>query len=156
MAKKDENRSTRRLTGRFCLVDIPDNTIDNQSHWKFRFLAILNEHNQQRSPALKEFNEWRKKNFKEFRKLVRAMTYAATHEKHLNSQFIKEDREGRGGFELRNNRCKLRLLFFYDTNEDQIIVCTNTFRKSDDRAQNKAFAKCARLKDAYFESKGKT
>lgn len=138
------------------MIDIPESDIGEQQCWKIQFLGTLDESNNTRSPVLNDFLEWKKKNRKEFAKIVRAMTYAATHSKHIDPKFVKEDREKRGGFEFRNNRCNLRLLFFYDDDNDQIIICTNTFKKSKNKAQDEAFAKCARLKDAYFESKGKT
>ena len=156
--KKQKNMSTQGLTSQWELVDIPGLTQAEQSHWKVRCLGQKQADGNVVSPALEQLREWQTNHEKEYAKLLRAIRYGGSNQVHQNQDLIRKDEKKRNGYEFKNTSCKCRLFFFYDRDDGQIIICTNTYWKNknspkESKEQDHAFAVCAQMKTRYNEDK---
>jgi hypothetical protein len=136
------------------LLDIPG--IGNEGSWQVKALGTVNEAGEVRSAVLKALGDWQKSQREDFKRLFNSLQYVAEQRIHHDPSKVKEDRRKRGVYEIRANRCKLRLMFFYDRKAGALVVCTHPFSKGKgfhDKDQDAAFAKCAQIKELYEESK---
>lgn len=156
MAGEKQKMSTQRLTKPFALVDIPGLTDEEQSCWKIKALAVIGEERKARSAVLEALVDWQKRHKQDWKRIVRSIKYVAGNEHHLDKTKVEEDRKKRGGYEIRANACKLRLMFFKDTEEDSLVICALPFQKGKgfhDKDQDAAFKRCADLKNIYMNNK---
>jgi hypothetical protein len=136
----------------FELENIPGLSEEEQSVHAIKALAV-NGRNAVNSALLR----WKKDCPADFKKLMTAIRFAGNNEKDklLNTNYVTRNKNKNHGdvYELRNNRCPLRLMFFFDA-DDALIICTNDFQKNDAHpsksgGQDTAFARCAQIRDLY-------
>jgi len=138
------------------LQDIPGLSDEHQTEHRIKSLS-LNGADRARTALL----NWKKDYGADWKKLIKAICYVGTNErKNLkNPAYVKKCDNPKHGdvYELRANRCKLRLFFFYDPTDEAVVICTNDFVKNDSRrgksgGQDAAFGLCAEMKNIYERS----
>ena len=136
----------------FKLENILGLSEEDQSVHKIKTLAF-NGRNAVKVALLK----WKRDCPVDFKKIMKAIHYAGKHEKKylINTNYVERCDHSKYGeiYEFRNNKCPLRLMFFFDAN-DTLIICTNDYRKSDAKrtksgGQDTAFKRCAQIRDLY-------
>ena len=139
----------------FRLENIPGLSEEEQTVHQIRALAFGG-----RNPAKKALLEWQKNCPNEWKKLMRGIRFAGAHARNelLETNYAERCDNAEYGeiYEFRNNRCPLRLMFFFDRDDQTLIVCTNDYQKSDAQrtksgGQDTAFEKCAKIRDAYYQ-----
>jgi len=75
-------------------------------------------------------------------------------ETYCDENKIKKNSNPKYGdvYEMRADKGHARLMFFYDIEEESIIICTNHFWKGKG-LQDTAFKKCAEFKELYLATK---
>ena len=150
-----EKLSTPGLTRRLCLVDIAEVPDDPNRCWKVKALATVDEAGNVSSKVVEALIDWRKSNPEDWKRIVKSLKYVAKNAQHHDPSKVETDRSMRGVFEIRANRCFCRLMSFYDNRNDSVVICAFPYSKGSghhDKDQDAAFAKCARLKEAYEKS----
>ena len=139
----------------FKLENIPGLSDEEQCAHKIRALSLNG-----RNPVSAALLKWKRDCPADFKKIMRGIRFAVEHEKDelLGTNYVERCDNAEYGelYEFRNNRCPLRLMFFFDENDQTLIVCTNDYQKSDAQrtksgGQDTAFSKCAQLRDLYYE-----
>jgi len=130
----------------FELIDIPELELPADCERRIRALQINGK-----SPAIAALVEWKRKNLKDYTKIINVMRLIAergrlTDEKHVKKT-SKPDKHG-DVYEMRAHRGKARLFFFYDHLDDSLIICTNEYNKGKGDQDN-AFSKCGSFKELY-------
>jgi hypothetical protein len=128
------------------LVEIPSVRPEEQSRWKVRALS-LDGH----SPALVALHEWQKKEFADFKKIMKVMRMVGGMHRVPDQNKVKRCENPAYGeiYEMRAHKGHARLMFFYSEREDAaVVVCTNDYWK-EKGSQDAAFARCAKLKQIY-------
>jgi len=149
MAKERKNVNLK-VDIKIKLLNIPGLDNDCQSHWKIRALEING-----RSLALAALKRWQARHQAEWKKIRKVMQIHGTQEEIKDEKKVKKSSNPDHGevYEMRADKGHARLMFFYDSAEDSIIVCTNSHWKGKG-SQDADFATCKRLKDIYFNNKG--
>ena len=128
------------------LIEIPDLNIDATNKWKICALQIEN-----RSPALNALIEWKRKRPDDFKKIISSMKLVAVNDRVTDPKHVKKtSNPNKHGdvYEMRAHKGLARLFFFYDEQNEKVVVCTNHHIKNKGD-QNAAFALCGLLKANY-------
>lgn len=119
---------------------------DHPSGWKIRLLEIDGK-----SPAQVALLEWKRNSPADFKKVMKVMRLQAGQKERLKDEkHVKKSAVPAHGdvYEIRADKGHARLMFFYCTVEDTIVICTNGFWKGKGD-QSHAFAICAKFKALY-------
>ncbi len=134
------------------LTNIPDLSEENQTVHQIKALAFGDK-----NPVEVALLKWKRDCPNDFKKIMKAIRYAGEHKKNslLNTNYVKRCDNPKYGevYEFRNNRCPLRLMFFFDE-KNTMIICTNPFKKNDAQrnksgGQDTAFKLCADIRNLY-------
>lgn len=133
---------------RFELVEIPDWEPAEHDVHLVRALWCG-----ERSPALQALRDWKRSAPKDYKKIMRALSHAATTKRPTNGKLVVRDKAGRDIYELRAQGGNARLFYFYFEGAEEIIVCANEYWKSKPSSveQERAFDRCASLRENYRE-----
>ena len=130
------------------LVDIPGIEANHQTEWRIRVLEIDN-----RNLVLEELNNWRKSSKSDYNKIMKVLRLVGQTDRIRDEKKVKKSRnpDHEGVYEIRADKGSARLMFFYNSSERSLIVCTNVYwkSKSSEKEQDAAFANCHRLKTIY-------
>lgn len=132
----------------FQLIDIPGFSQPTSSKWKIKALQINGV-----SPAIAALVEWEQTRQTDYKQILNVMKQVASHIRVKNTNQVKKTANPRKHgdiYEMRAHTNHARLFFFYDDENENVVVCTNAFVKGTGN-QNQAFAKCGTLKK-YYES----
>lgn len=127
--------------------------------WKIKALCVHDQNTRTTtSKVLEALDSWQASHPEDWKKLTSSLNYAARTKIHTDEKRVLKDATRSGVFEIRANRCKLRLMAFYDTDETgkNLIICATTHNKGKGHHkchQNTAFTQCAQLRDAYKKQK---
>src|SRR5690606_13443985 len=119
---------------------------DDQSCWKVKAIATIDADGNISSRVLETMLQWKQSNREDWDRIIKSLRYVAGNQRHENSSQVINDRRKRGVFEIRANRSVCRLISFYDTTHEAVIICAFHYSKGKghhDRAQDAAFATCA-------------
>lgn len=133
---------------KFELIEIPDVNLDATNKWKICALEINN-----RSPILKALIEWKRKRPDDYKKIFCSMKLVAVNDRVVDPKHVKKtSNPSKHGdvYEMRAHKGLARLFFFYDDQNERVVVCTNEYIKGKGD-QNNAFAQCGKLK-RYYQS----
>ena len=88
-----------------------------------------------------------------YKRIMRVIKLVAGSRRVANQEHVKADEKKRGGYEMRGGQA--RLFFFYSTETNEIVVCTNYYWKAKPSAkeQDNQFARCAEMKVLYEASR---
>jgi hypothetical protein len=116
--------------------------------WKVRCLKIGGK-----DPVNASLIEWSRKQRNDFRAIIKVMKMAATQGRIENPKHVKKSANPAHGdvYEIIAFTGVCRVMFFYDDDEERVIVCTNPYEKG--ASQDAAFGRCAQLKELYFKNK---
>ncbi len=130
------------------LHEIPGLDDACQTVWKVRSLAIEGKDSVQAALV-----EWQKRYPNELKAIVKVMKLATQQQRVQNPKHVKKSSNPKhvDAYEMIARTGVCRLMFFYDEQNASIIICTNPFEKGGD--QDAAFARCAALRDLYFQHK---
>lgn len=148
--------STQGLTKRLTLVDIPEISSDDQTCWKVKAIATIDAEGNISSKVLETMLQWKQSNREDWDRIIKSLRYVSGNKRHENKSKVINDRRKQGVFEIRANRCVCRLISFYDTTREAVVICAFPYSKGKghhERDQDAAFAKCATIKTAYFQQK---
>lgn len=119
---------------------------DQPTGWKLRLLEIDGK-----SPALVSLLDCKRNSPADFKKVMKVMRLQAGQKERLKDEkHVKKSAVHAHGdvYEIRADKGHARLMFFYCTMEDSIVICTNGYWKGQGD-QSQAFARCAKLKALY-------
>ncbi|HKL20438.1 MAG TPA: hypothetical protein VJ904_01455, partial [Tichowtungia sp.] len=141
------------------LEDIPDIDLlfGEEQKWKVKTCHLGGAGNL----VLKKLTQWRDdpEMEEEYEQIIANIVVTACSEKiESDTPFVKKNANPENGevYEFRafNEKIeragKARVLFFYDEEDRNLIVCTNTFEKGQGD-QNMSFRQCALLKQLYMQ-----
>lgn len=116
-----------------------------------------------RTHSLGDLETWQKDQKPDWKKIARSIERACRNKRVIDPKCVKKDNYGGKKlekrrdsanppiYELRADKGKARVMFFYTPDEQEIIVCTNTYWKTGDAdEQTRAFGKARRLRDVYL------
>ena len=132
------------------LIDISDLAKgDRSGHLRNLHALVLNG----KSEALNGIKELKRNHPEDYKKIRRTARYVLCSSHLINPNRVKESNQHQGIYEMRGGQA--RLFFFFDN--DQIVICTNLYwkTKGSKREQNRAFERCALLRDAYMDCGGR-
>lgn len=119
--------------------------------WRIQALAIDG-----RSPVLSELTKWAKSEKADFRKIIKAMRFAAKVKRVTDPKHVKrcQNPDYADTYEFRADKGQARVMFFYDEREENLIVCTVPFfgKGGSPKKQDAAFKQCNTLKSLYESS----
>lgn len=87
---------------------------------------------------------------KEYKKLIKTLHNITSQKYVANPQKVQYSDSDKV-YEAKANAGKARLFFFY-TEDDEIVICLNDYWKGKKRTQSKAFAIAGELKKLYEDS----
>lgn len=111
-----------------------------------------------KSPALEALLKWKRNCPADWKKLMKAIRYVGTNERRniINPKYVKKcDNPDYGDvYEARADKRKPRIFFFYDANDETVVICTNAYEKDDSQrgktgGQDAAFELCGKMKAVY-------
>jgi phage-related protein len=105
-----------------------------------------------RCPALAMLAEWAQDNKDDFKKLMKSIKLVCQNKRVINQKHVKKSSNPAhcGIYEIRADKGKPRLFFFYSNGAEEIVICTHGWdKKTSQREQNSEFDKCARFKQLY-------
>ncbi len=135
------------------LLDIPSLPDEFQTVHTVKALAV-----EGKCLAIAALLQWKRECPAAWKKLMKAVRYVGTTERRniVNPKYVKKcDNPVYGDvYEARADKGKPRLFFFYDENDETIVICTNAYEKDDSRrgksgGQDAAFKLCAQMKEIY-------
>jgi len=135
------------------LRDIPDLGKEFQTVHRIQSLEVNGK-----NLALAALLQWKRECPADWKKLMKAVRYVGTTERRniANPRYVKKcDNPAYGDvYEARADKGKPRLFFFYDENDETIVICTNAYEKDDSRrgksgGQDAAFKLSAQMKEIY-------
>jgi hypothetical protein len=132
------------------LLEIPGLAAQDQGACKIRVLAVNGT-----SLALEGLAAWEDREPADFKKIMKVMRMLGNHGRHLRDEDkVKKCANTAYGdvYEMRADKGKARLMFFYDDENEVLVICTNYFWKGSG-SQDTAFKHCAELKKVYFKFK---
>ncbi len=142
------------------LQDIPglDSLFSETPKWRVKTCCLGGAGNL----VLKKLDQWRNDSGmeEEYQQIIANIVTTAYSDKILSdTPFVKKNTNPENGevYEFRafneqiKRAGKARVLFFYDEEGENLIICTNTFEKQGD--QNMSFSQCARLKEHYLQQR---
>ena len=116
-----------------------------------------------RTHSLGDLETWQTEQKEDWTKISRSIERACRNKRVFDPKCVKKDNYGGDKskkrrdsgkppiYELRADKGQARVMFFYTPDEQEIIVCTNTYWKTGDaKKQTRAFAKARRLRDVYL------
>ncbi len=143
------------------LEDIPglEHFFSDPPKWKVKTCCLGGAGNL----VLKKLDLWRNdpEMEEEYGQIIANIVVTACSEKiESDTPFVKKNRNPENGevYEFRafnentERAGKARVLFFYDEDDENLIICTNTFEKGQGD-QNMSFSQCAQLKQRYFQQR---
>jgi hypothetical protein len=126
------------------LVEVPGVPVKTGTVWKIRALQIDGK-----SLALDALENWQRTTPADYKKILKAMEIAVSKVRVQSPNHVKKcsDPAYETSYEFRAHRGSARLMFFYDTNDGNIIICTNGMDKGEN--QNNAFQFCNKFETFY-------
>lgn len=133
------------------LIDIPGLDFSETAMWTVKALVIDGK-----SPAFEALKKWATEEPKDYKKIKKAIEYAAQVKQTKDEKKVKKSQNPSHGqvYEFRADKMHARLMFFYDETERNLIICTNDYWKNKGN-QNAAFAACTKLKQLYETERGR-
>jgi hypothetical protein len=106
-----------------------------------------------RTPALDGLADLEKRDRVDYSRIMRVIRLVAGNHRVMNPKHVRADAKGRGVYEMRGKHA--RLFFFYASDTDEIVVCTNLYWKAkpSKKEQDAAFARCSEMRDLYEASR---
>lgn len=130
------------------LRDIPGFEPDASDVWKVKALEVNGV-----APVLNEMLQWKTSEKSDFRKIIKAMRFAAKQHRVRDEKKVKScaNKKYHGTYEFRADKGHARVMFFYDEQQESIIVCTTPFfgKGGSAKKQDAAFKDCHNLKTLY-------
>jgi hypothetical protein len=133
------------------LSDIPGLEARHQSVWKVRALVVDG-----RNPVLAALVRWQREYPSDYTAIMKVMRLAAQQKRVMNPKHVKKSADDKHGnaYEMIAYTGVARLMFFYDEDEESLIVCTNEFEKGGGD-QSAAFQRCVTFRDLYLKQRQK-
>ena len=133
------------------LEDIPNPDLPETTVWKVKALVIDGK-----SPAFEALKKWAKEEPRDYKKIKKAIEYAAQVKRTKNEKKVKKSKNPSHDqvYEFRADKLHARLMFFYDEVDGNLIICTNDYWKNKGD-QSAAFTACAALKKLYERERGR-
>lgn len=135
------------------LVDIPEKLLPKnfQKIYKLKCLSVNG-----RSPALTMLVDWARRERADFNKIIKVLKMVSASKEPLkNPKHVKTGSKPtqKEIYEVRADKGSARLFFFY-VKPDEIVICTNTYWKTDGSVakQNSAFDVAAQMRELYLKS----
>lgn len=131
------------------LVDIPGLETLSAGVWKVQALVVGG-----RDPVRSALAKWQRESPNDYRAILKVMRIASQQNRVLNPKHVKPavGASCDGVYEMiAYTRCA-RLMFFYDEQDDALIICTNEYEKGRG-SQDAAFKRSAELRGLYFAKK---
>ncbi len=140
------------------LLKIPGVEPEHETAVRIRALAFVSGE-ETTSEVLSKLAEWSKSEPSDHKKIINAMKIAALTKRGLPISEKHVTKCGNSAYgdvyEFRANAGKPRVMFFYL--EPNLIVCTNTFWKTNAREnQDNAFKKCSQVRNLCLQNQSLT
>lgn len=131
------------------LSDIPGLEARHQTEWKVRALVVDG-----RNPVLAALVRWQREYPSDYKAIMKVMRLAAQQKRVLNPKHVKKSADDKHGnaYEMIAYTGIARLMFFYDEDEESLIICTNEFEKGGGD-QSAAFQRCVTFRELYLKQR---
>lgn len=131
------------------LLTIPGLSNQNQSACRLRALSVNGT-----SLALAALEEWERHENADYRKIIKVLRIVGQVGRLRDEKKVKKCSNPDYGdvYEIRADKGKARLMFFYDESDGLMVICTNSFWKGSGH-QDTAFKQCAQFRALYLGTK---
>jgi hypothetical protein len=131
------------------LLEIPGLEARHQTEWNVRALVVDG-----RNPVLAALARWQREYPADYSAIMKVMRLAAQQKRVRNPKHVKKSSDPKHGnaYEMIAYTGVARLMFFYDEDEEALIVCTNEFEKGGGD-QSAAFLRCATFRELYLKQR---
>jgi hypothetical protein len=127
------------------LKEIPGVDATHETVWKVRAL-VVNDHD----PVREALARWLREHPNDHTAIMKVIKLAAQQRRVQNPKHVKKTANAKQGdvYEMIAYTGIARLMFFYDEENESIIICTNEYEKGSG-SQDSAFARCAAFRELY-------
>lgn len=143
------NRVNSRVDYLLELSDIPDMEAAWEESHSIRALVINGK-----SPVLDHLADLKRNALADYKKIIKVMERVARLGRVIDEKHVKQDAEKRGIYEMRAHKGHARVLFFYDEDTNQTVICTLGYWKGRGD-QSKAFDLAVRMMEIWKQRKSR-
>lgn len=107
-----------------------------------------------RNPVLVALIRWQREYPDDYTAIMKVMRLAAQQYRVRNPKHVKKSSDPKHGnaYEMIAYTGIARLMFFYDEDEESLIICTNEFEKGGGD-QSAAFQRCVTFRELYLKQR---